>query len=310
MRTFVLSGATGFLGGRLAAALLARGDAVLAVVRSEAAAQRLRARHPGAALRAVMAAPDTLEPVLAGALAEPAAPVAPAAAINAACADPAGVIHAAACYGRHGEPDAALHEANVALPRALFAWAARRRAAGFVLADTVLAAAAGRYAASKAQGRQQLRVLAAGAPLPMLDLRLEHLYGPGDAADRFVPWLAAACRDAGSAVALSGGAQRREFVHVDDAVDAMLRLLDALPRLRPGWHGTRVSGEPTSVRALAEAVHALTASRATLAFGARPDRPAEADPDAPDDGLLRRLGWTRRIPLAEGLRQTVLEGIS
>lgn len=61
------------------------------------------------------------------------------------------------------------------------------------------------------------------------------------------------------------------------------------------------------MRALAEAVHTLTASRATLAFGARPDQPAETDPDAPDDALLRRLGWQRRIALAEGLRHTLRE---
>lgn len=295
MRVFVVSGATGFLGGRLTAALLARGDTVLAAVRSTAAAQRLRAQHGSAALQPVAAAPAAL-----------------ATALDEACGSPrgatpalAGVIHAAACYGRRNEPDAALVEANVALPLALCAWAARHRAAGFVLADTVLAASASRYAASKALGRERLQAQAAA--LAVVNLRLEHLYGPGDAPERFVPWLARACREPAGEVPLGSGRQQREFVHVDDAVDALLRLLDTLPRLRAGWHATRVSGEPTTVRALAEAVHTLTASRATLAFGARPDPPAETDPDAPDDALLRRLGWQRRIALAKGLRHTLRE---
>ncbi len=293
MGRFVLTGATGFLGGRLAAALLARGHVLTAVLRSDAAAQRLRAAHPGVpGLRTVAASPATLHAAL-----DAAAKGAPAAA----------VLHLAACYGRAQESDAALAEANVELPLALLDWAAQRRAGGFVLGDTVLAAGASRYAASKAHARRLLHARAVTAALPAVDLRLEHLYGPGDAPARFVPWLAGACRAGADTIALGSGGQQREFVHVDDAVDAVLRLLAALPHLGAGWRPTRVSGEPTSVRALAEAVHAITASRATLAFGARPDRPAETDPDAPDDGLLRRLGWRRRIPLADGLRRTLTE---
>jgi nucleoside-diphosphate-sugar epimerase len=297
MGHFVLTGATGFLGGRLAAALLARGHTLTAVLRSEAAAQRLHAAQPPTpALRTVVATPAGRFEALDDAL-DAAADGLP----------PAAVLHLAACYGRAQEDDAALDQANVELPLALLDWAARRRAGGCVVADTVLAADASRYAASKAHARTRLQARAAAAALPVIDLRLEHLYGPGDAPERFVPWLAGACRAGSAAVPLGSGRQQREFVHVDDAVDACLRLLAALPHLGAGWRPTRVSGEPTSVRALAEAVHAITASRATLAFGARPDRPAETDPDAPDDGLLRRLGWRRRIPLADGLRHTLTE---
>jgi nucleoside-diphosphate-sugar epimerase len=294
MSTVVLSGATGFLGRHLAAALLHRGATVVALLRDAAAADRLHALlppGPAGRLLTLHAARDDLPSAVDAALAG---------------ATPTAVVHAATCYGRRDEPDSALHEANEALPLRLWLLAAALGAGGLVHLDTVLAAAASRYARSKAAGREALRMAAGTAPAtaarPLVNLRLEHLYGPGDGDDRFLPWLIARCRGGDPAIGLGPAATRREFVHVADAVTACLALIDALPALAPGWHDTRASGDATTIGALSERVRDLTGSVARLDFGARPGRPVELDPRRPDDALLRRLGWRRRVALQAGLR--------
>lgn len=296
MAAVVLTGSSGFLGRHLCAGLRQCGVDVIAPLRNAAAAA-----HDGAGVacagwgrfRAADAAPAALLgsvlPLLGG-------------------SQPSAVIHVATCYGRRDESDAEMEQANVALPTAALALAKRAGARGFINIDTVLAADASRYAASKARFRRLLQRWAGDSAMPVVNLRMEHLYGPGDAGDRFVPWLIERCRAGDTAVALGRGDREREFVHVADAVAACLSVLRGLSAWPAGWHDTRVCGERTSIRQLAESVRALVGGTGTaLQFGARAERPDEIERSLPDDRMLRASGWRRCIPLAEGLRATVLE---
>jgi UDP-glucuronate decarboxylase len=98
------------------------------------------------------------------------------------------------------------------------------------------------------------------------------------------------------------GLQTRSFCHVDDTVEALLRLA-AQPR---AFVGPVNIGNPheVTVRELAERVLDLTGSRSRLVF-----RPLPADDPrqrCPDISLAQRqLGWQPRVELDDGLRRTV-----
>lgn len=135
-----------------------------------------------------------------------------------------------------------------------------------------------------------------------------NLYGPFDNFDldggHVIPALLRrmheAKRDARPAVAVWGsGKPLREFLHVDDLAQAVVRVLEA------GADADIVnvgSGAEVSIAALAELI------RGVVGYGGRVD----FDPSKPD-GVARKvldssriaaLGWRARFPLEAGLRAT------
>jgi len=95
----------------------------------------------------------------------------------------------------------------------------------------------------------------------------------------------------------------RDYVHVDDVVDAFLRALAAPPRPRVLNIG---SGEGTSLRALVELLADLTGRRPRLVR--RAPRPYAVTHNVLAVGqAAAELGWRCRIPLAEGAARVVDE---
>jgi nucleoside-diphosphate-sugar epimerase len=116
------------------------------------------------------------------------------------------------------------------------------------------------------------------------------------------------CLDSTGEIALTPGEQRKDFVYVGDVVAAVLTVLEGLDRLPPGPTDLECgTGEAVSIRGFVETVHRLTASRATLRFGALPYRENEIMLSQANPGDLRALGWEPRTTLEAGLRAILRE---
>jgi len=135
-----------------------------------------------------------------------------------------------------------------------------------------------------------------------------NLYGPDDnfdlEASHVIPALIAkmaAARDEGAAeVQLWGtGTPRREFLHVDDCADALIHLMRHFSGEGPINIGT---GEDLTIAELAERIAAVVGFRGRIVFD--PSRPDGTPRKLCDVTRLKDLGWSARIPLAEGLAQT------
>lgn len=135
-----------------------------------------------------------------------------------------------------------------------------------------------------------------------------NLYGPGDnfdlKASHVIPALMRKAHEA-KAAGSSGltiwgtGTPRREFLHVDDAADAMVHLLKTYSA---DSHVNVGTGHEVTILALAKLVAEV------VGF----DGAIETDPSKPDGTprklldvrLLKSLGWEPRYDLDAGLRQT------
>jgi UDP-glucose 4-epimerase len=154
------------------------------------------------------------------------------------------------------------------------------------------------YGATKAAAEMLLSGYAGGYGMVTAALRLTNVYGPGMAhKDSLVPRIMRAVR-AGTPLQVYGdGTQRRDFVHVDDVVSAVLA----------AWHhdvtGSVIVGSGRSVSVLdviAEA-GAVTGS---------PVRVEHVDPKPGEmpavivsvDKARRLLGYEPSVDLAEGLK--------
>ena len=162
------------------------------------------------------------------------------------------------------------------------------------------------YGSSKAAGSLMASAIASSSGTGFRLLRLFKVYGAGEAPHRLLPALVSGL-GRGERVAISAGTQVRDFLYIDDAVEAMLRA-DVHCRERGGIATWNVAtGRAHSVREFAECVAAaMKADGSLLGFGAI-DMRKDDEPwlvGSPD--LLRsELGWQPSIGLDDGVRAAV-----
>lgn len=105
---------------------------------------------------------------------------------------------------------------------------------------------------------------------------------------------------------MTRGEQTRDYVYVDDVVDAVLRSLVEPDLTSEALHVS--SGTPIRIRDLAERVAQLVGGDAAslLDFGEKDYRTGEAMSYGADSTRTRALlGWAPQVSLEEGLRRTV-----
>ncbi|SHE45543.1 UDP-glucuronic acid decarboxylase family protein [Devosia limi] len=134
--------------------------------------------------------------------------------------------------------------------------------------------------------------------------RIFNTYGPGmhPADGRVVAnFIVQALQ--GDAITLYGdGRQTRSFCYVDDLLDGLVMLMNSGPEVT----GPVNLGNPTefTMRELAAQVIALTRSRSRLVQRPLPiDDPRQRRPDI--SLAMHSLGWSPRVELDAGLRQTI-----
>jgi UDP-glucose 4-epimerase len=159
------------------------------------------------------------------------------------------------------------------------------------------------YGVAKKVGTDYLRAYRAVHGLDWTSLALANVYGPrqdphGEAG---VVAIFAGLLLAGEPCTVFGtGEQTRDYVYVDDVVDAFARAADAGSESLFNI-GT---GEETSVNQLYAAM--ADAAGVTDPPTYAPARPGELDRSALDAGKARReLGWSPQMPLAEGVKTTL-----
>jgi UDP-glucuronate decarboxylase len=98
------------------------------------------------------------------------------------------------------------------------------------------------------------------------------------------------------------GKQTRSFCYVDDLIEGMLRMMDSGEGF-PGPVNIGNPGEFTMLE-LAENVIRLTGSRSKLVFQPLPqDDPRQRQPDI--SLATDKLGWTPKVKLEDGLKETI-----
>ena len=162
------------------------------------------------------------------------------------------------------------------------------------------------YVASKGCAEVVSRSYAAGYGLPVAVLRLANVYGGGDYNfTRLVPETARALVRREPPVVRSDGSPERDFLYVEDAVDAYLTVAASLddPASR-GRVWTAGAGEAVPVL---DVVHRLIA---VAGNGVEPVVQGRRTPGAVDrltvdaSALREELGWEPRWQLDRGLAET------
>ncbi len=164
------------------------------------------------------------------------------------------------------------------------------------------------YAVAKIAGMKLCEAYRAQYGCDFISAQPNNLYGPGDNFDletsHVIPALIAkthrAKADGAASVEVWGtGKPLREFLFVDDLADALVFLLKNYSAAGPINIGT---GEEINVRELAKAVAGVVGFEGGFDFNT--EKPDGAPRKLLDVCRLKRLGWTGKTRLADGLEAT------
>jgi CDP-glucose 4,6-dehydratase len=142
---------------------------------------------------------------------------------------------------------------------------------------------------------------------PVAVSRFANLYGGGDLNfSRLVPEAAAAAIQGRRPVIRSDGSPERDFLYVQDAVDAYMAIAGALGAGAAGEAFNAGGGEPHSVLDVVELVCRAAGTEVEPDIRGAGTPPGEIDRQFVDSTKLRELtGWEPRVALDDGLARTV-----
>jgi nucleoside-diphosphate-sugar epimerase len=158
------------------------------------------------------------------------------------------------------------------------------------------------YAASKAAAWLFAHTYAARYDLSLVTLRTFSVYGPTQSPYFLIPYVILRAI-ANEPIALTGGTQNRDFVYIDDVVDAFVAAADG-----------EVSGETFNVstdagilvRDVVATIVSVAGSRSEVVLGARPYSAHELWSSSGSYTKIEgRLGWSPRTLLQDGLAVTI-----
>jgi UDP-glucose 4-epimerase/UDP-glucuronate decarboxylase len=159
------------------------------------------------------------------------------------------------------------------------------------------------YAISKLLGEAGFLHAAEAKGFAAVVGRFHNVYGPRMGADHVIPEMTVRAMGGESPFRVWGADQFRAFCYVEDAVDAMLRLM-ATPEAGGQIVHIGDDTQETNITDLAKLVLRLTGADATLS--PEPAPLGSVARRCPDLGRLRALtGYEPTVGLEEGVRRTI-----
>jgi nucleoside-diphosphate-sugar epimerase len=215
------------------------------------------------------------------------------------------VVHTATCYGRNNESPLEVFKANTQFPLELLEAAVFFKSDSFFNTDTILSEDVNAYALSKKQFSQWGKSYAETGKIRFVNIRLEHIFGPGDDPSKFTTWVIRQCLANVPVIPLTRGEQKRDFIYINDVVSAYLLLLEKVADESKWLEIGLGSGQPVTIKELVEEIHTITHSSSKLDFGALPYRMNEVMASAAEMSFMQTAGWKTEWDLRSGLRETV-----
>lgn len=138
---------------------------------------------------------------------------------------------------------------------------------------------------------------------PVVMVRLFMVYGPAQRdLTKLVPYVTLSLLQ-GQQPRLSSGKRPVDWIYVEDVVDGLVLAAD-----RPGLEGRRIdlgSGKLLPTRTVVELLYSVLAPEEEPPFGSLPDRKMEQVRVARSDEAHELLAWSPTVELEEGLETTV-----
>jgi len=215
------------------------------------------------------------------------------------------ILHCATDYGRKTTNPLSTLEANLILPLELLDIASNAGVKTFINTDTILDKRINNYTLSKKHFYEWLRTYS--SRILCINIALEHFYGPYDDQSKFITFIIKSLLNNEKEIKLTLGEQKRDFIYIDDVVEAFLALMVKTDRYKKGLHHFEIgSGTVISIADIVRMTKELCGNTKTkLKFGALPYRKNEVMESKVNLKPLLSLGWSPKTSLKNGLKKTI-----
>ena len=217
------------------------------------------------------------------------------------------IIHAATEYGRNNESTHDILLANVILPVRLIESGIKYGVRSFLNTDSYFNKENYRYSNllnySLSKRSLMAWLMQLSSKIQIINASLEHVYGPEDSGSKFVEMLfrEIAIKKV-DRLGLTHGHQRRDFIHVDDVVEAYACLIEYAHNHSFSFQNFEIgSGESMEIRELALKIKSASRSNTALGFGDIPYRSDEIMQSKANIKQMTELGWRHQISVDSGV---------
>ena len=215
------------------------------------------------------------------------------------------IIHTATFYGRNKESNGQMTYANMYLPQMLLEKAISSGCELFINTDTVLNRFTSSYALTKKQFGDWLIYYANNKSIKVINLQLEHFFGPGTASTNFITLMVQKMLKNDSVIPLTNAEQNRDFLFIDDLLGVYDIMLEKSTEFN-NYEGFNVgSGKNTNIKEILEFLKANTKSNSILDYGAIPYRNNELMESNNNITRLKQLGWLPKFSIKQGLLKVI-----
>lgn len=218
------------------------------------------------------------------------------------------VIHTACCYGRNGESPIQIIDSNIRFGTLILnSIKSIEKKIYFLNAATVLPKEVSFYSLTKIQFEEFGSYFAgtSNSAIQFLNLKLHHMYGPGDDASKFTSHVINSCKNNLPKLSLTLGEQKRDFIYIDDVLDAYERILENIGSLDGRQQIELGTGTSSRLRDFVEIVHKATNSKTELLFGEIPYRENDVMCMEANIDNLKTLGWSPKFDIEAGIKKII-----
>ena len=221
------------------------------------------------------------------------------------------IIYAATLYRRNKSVlIESLIQTNIMLPVKLYELAEKHSCTIFLNIDTFFNDPQHKYnylsdyTLSKKQVIEWLKLTANRCKL--VNMKIFHMYGENDAISKFIPQMIHRLENNDKSIDLTSGDQKRDFIYIDDVVNAFLVILKNEKKIPSKFIEFHIgTGNSVSIKNLMIVLKKLTKSTSLLNFGKIPHIEGEIMDSKANNNNLLKLGWTNEFNLNKGLLRLI-----
>ena len=219
------------------------------------------------------------------------------------------VMHTAVHYGRNDDRLSQVVETNLMFSLNILDACIKFNTDTFFNTDTLLSKYLNVYSLSKKQFVEWLKQ--SSDKIQVVNLKLEHMYGPKDDDSKFVSWVISQLKQNVPEIKLTSGNQLRDFIFIDDVVSAYMCTLENTKSLGSFSEFDVGTGKLISVKNFINRVKKCYEkvrgiNKTLLLFGAIPSRPGELNTVKVNNKALIDLGWESKYSTEEGIEKTII----